>query len=360
MEVSFSDANLTTGRAVRNICVVALLIAIPLTAAAEQNRRGAERRAEGQRSEGQRSGGQRSERPSGDRRGDQRSADRSQADRSPADHPQNQHRQAEQRPSSGPGYTPFTLSSGLANRTPWWEQRQTPSWERPNSPNWASRKPPVPGYAEGNVARALLDQQYHRRPYNNYAGKYKNKPGLVYVIPPYAYGYGYPYALPYGYTVSGPGYDTAPPPDERVVTRPEPPEPPLPAMGLLRIEVEPRELLQIFVDGVFVGTPADLGDEIELTTGPKRIELRAPGYRTLIFDADVVAGRSITYRGALEPASAATPRPSPAPAPAPPVAAPAGSKTMYLIPGCYMGNVSPKEVALPPGCDVKKLTTISP
>jgi hypothetical protein len=129
-------------------------------------------------------------------------------------------------------------------------------------------------------------------------------------------------------------------------------------MGLLRIEVEPRELLQIFVDGVFVGTPVDLGDEIELTTGLKRIELRAPGYRTLIFDAEVVAGRSITYRGALEPTSAAMPRPSPTPAPAAPVTAPASS-TIYLIPGCYMGNVSPKEVALPPGCDIKKLTTIS-
>jgi hypothetical protein len=33
---------------------------------------------------------------------------------------------------------------------------------------------------------------------------------------------------------------------------------------------------------------------------------------------------------------------------------------MYLIPGCYMGNVSPKDVALPAGCDIKKLTTISP
>ncbi|HEX8029878.1 MAG TPA: hypothetical protein VF491_15500 [Vicinamibacterales bacterium] len=241
-----------------------------------------------------------------------------------------------------------------------------PSWERPNTPSWESRKPPVPGYAEGNVARALLDQQKNRRAYyNNYPGytnhpgaRYKNKPNFVYVIPPYGYGYGYPYALPYAYTVSGGSYETPPPPSEVVVTTPEPPEPPLPAMGLLRIEVEPRELLQIFVDGVFVGTPADLGDEIELTTGPKRIELRAPGYRTLMFDADVVSGRSITYRGSLEPASAATPRP--AIPPQPPVAAPTGSKTMYLIPGCYMGNVSPKELALPPGCDIKKLTTISP
>ena len=35
-------------------------------------------------------------------------------------------------------------------------------------------------------------------------------------------------------------------------------------MGALRLEVEPKESLQIFVDGVYIGTPADLGDEIEL------------------------------------------------------------------------------------------------
>ena len=33
---------------------------------------------------------------------------------------------------------------------------------------------------------------------------------------------------------------------------------------------------------------------------------------------------------------------------------------MYLIPGCYMGNVSPTAAMLRPGCDISKLTTISP
>ena len=33
---------------------------------------------------------------------------------------------------------------------------------------------------------------------------------------------------------------------------------------------------------------------------------------------------------------------------------------MYVIPGCYLGNVSPKNVTLPPGCDISKLTTITP
>jgi hypothetical protein len=130
-------------------------------------------------------------------------------------------------------------------------------------------------------------------------------------------------------------------------------------MGALRLEVEPRESLQIFIDGVYVGTPADLGDEIEIPPGTRRIELRAPGYRTLTFTAEIADGRSITYRGSLErfpdsPAAAAAPA-----APAARVA-PAGSRVMYVIPGCYLGNVSPKNVALPEGCDISKLTTISP
>ena len=33
---------------------------------------------------------------------------------------------------------------------------------------------------------------------------------------------------------------------------------------------------------------------------------------------------------------------------------------MYLIPGCYMGNVQPTAAMLRPGCDISKLTTITP
>ena len=31
-----------------------------------------------------------------------------------------------------------------------------------------------------------------------------------------------------------------------------------------------------------------------------------------------------------------------------------------MIPGCYLGNVSPTNVTLRPGCDLSKLTTITP
>jgi hypothetical protein len=61
-----------------------------------------------------------------------------------------------------------------------------------------------------------------------------------------------------------------------------------------------------------------------------------------------------------------TPAPPP-PTPDPPSTTPepvlpvsVGSKTLYVIPGCYLGNVSPKNIALPAGCDISKLKTITP
>jgi hypothetical protein len=132
-----------------------------------------------------------------------------------------------------------------------------------------------------------------------------------------------------------------------------PPPPPQPLTGRLRLEVEPANLLQLFVDGVYRGTPGDLGNEIDLPPGSRRIEVRAPGYKTLIFDAQIAPQRTITYRGALDrDAATATPPP-------PPVV-PAGSKTMYVIPGCYLGNVPPQDIKLPAGCDLSRLTTIIP
>jgi hypothetical protein len=252
----------------------------------------------------------------------------------------------EQRPFTGLGPLGLPPIGKPVGNVPYWEQKRVPAWERPHTPPWELRQ--IPGWEQGNVARALLDQQRNRVPVHDRRGsKYYNKPNVVYVVPPYGY-------FPNSYLPVTPYVETPPPPSEVTVTRSLPPEP---RLGALRLEVEPRELLQVFVDGIYLGTPADLGDEIELAAGTRRVELRAPGYRTLVFDAEISFDRSITYRGALE---RIPPPAGPPLSPRPPVAAPAGNKTMYLIPGCYMGNVSPKDVALPAGCDIKKLTTISP
>ena len=212
---------------------------------------------------------------------------------------------------------------------PWWQQRNT-SW--------------IPAWQLDQVARPVE----HYRNGNRHRGK-NYLPTFVYGLPPYRY-------FPTTYPGTNEWEVTPPGPTEHVVPGPREPEPA--RAGALRLDVEPRESLQIFVDGVFIGTPADLGDEIELTPGIRRIELRAPGYRTLTFDAEIIVDTLITYRGSLEQASRAPDAPAPQAPKAP--KAPGSSGPMYLIPGCYMGNVSPKGVSLPAGCDIKKLVTISP
>jgi hypothetical protein len=61
------------------------------------------------------------------------------------------------------------------------------------------------------------------------------------------------------------------------------------------------------------------------------------------------------------------PKPAPAPAPAPedvpppkPPEPPPPPSTFYYIPGCYMGNVPPTEVDLPPGCDPDRVIVRKP
>jgi hypothetical protein len=137
-------------------------------------------------------------------------------------------------------------------------------------------------------------------------------------------------------------------------------------IGRLRLEVHPAGALQLYVDGEYVGTADDHGGELEMEAGSRRIEIRAPGFETLVFDAKIIGGRTITYRGSLQPLAPANQRdsampPDIAPSATPPEAtAPARKQTFYFIPGCYIGNVAPQEVPLPPGCDLSRLITRTP
>lgn len=138
---------------------------------------------------------------------------------------------------------------------------------------------------------------------------------------------------------------------------------PVAERGTLRLLIDvgddTREQVQVFVDGVFVGMLADRGSDLPLESGTRRIELRAPGHEPLVFDVRIAAGELIVYRGALEPRSHEVARPSAGP----PLggaqqAAPAsGSSTFYLIPGCYLGNIPPERVTLPPGCEGRPVVT---
>lgn len=336
MEVSFSDANLTTRvRAVRNICLVAVLLALPFSADAQQ-RRGDERRSGDQRS--------------AERRSEQRQSDQRRSDQRQAEPRQSGQRQAEPRPTSG--LAPLGLPPAQTQRLPWWEQRRTPAWEQPQTPSWERLHAPM--WGQKSSVPTTINQDRYQRPLGRQRRQF-SQPPVVYVLPSYRY-FDQGTTLSYG-VASSTTYMTSQPPT--VVT----PPPPLPETGVLRLDVEPRQALQVFVDGLYIGTLADLGDEIELRLGARRIELRAPGYRTLIFDTEIVPDRIIVYRGALDrlPEASAAPRAPEAPAPqAPQISQAPASRTMYVIPGCYLGNVSPKEVKLRPGCDISKLQTITP
>jgi len=311
----------------RYLCLLTALLLLPVNADAQQE----ERRGSGNRR-------------SGDRGSDTRRADDRRSDQ------RNSANDQQQPNTNTTGLGPIGLSQMLQqNRAvPAWEQRQTPWWEKQGPPAWEQQR----NGSQQAHPNSISTQQNNRvqHPIKYPPGRYRYGSGYVYLVPSYGYGYP-PYALPtYSETY------VTPPPVE-VVTRPieppaPPPEPP-PAIGIIRLEVEPHNLIQIYVDGVYVGTPADIGNDLGLSPGVRHIELRARGYITHAFDADIVLDRTITYRAQLER------DPNAPPPPAPVVRTPA-SRTMYVIPGCYMGNVAPTQANLRAGCDMSKLTTIEP
>ena len=119
--------------------------------------------------------------------------------------------------------------------------------------------------------------------------------------------------------------------------------------GTLWMDIEPGGDWQLFVDGYYIGTTSEFRSGIELDAGPHAIEIRAAGYDTLRFGVNISASRSMTYRDTLTPSSGASPTPPRARAPE--AAASEVPMTLYVIPGCYAGNVPPEVSTLPKGCD---------
>ena len=134
----------------------------------------------------------------------------------------------------------------------------------------------------------------------------------------------------------------APPPEPA----PKPIETP-PAPGRLILDVEPATA-QVFADGYYVGVPEDFsvrrGGGL-LESGLHRIDVSAAGYEPMTLDLRVSASQPVTVRTALK----ALPPPS--------TVAPT---TFYLIPGCYMGNIPPKDARLPAACDLSRVVTWKP
>ncbi len=170
-------------------------------------------------------------------------------------------------------------------------------------------------------------------------------------------------AIPYPMFVSP--YLWGAPASPTVVPSPAAPAPP----GRVFIDAQPEASAQLFIDGYYVGTPADHPDGIELPAGPHALEIRAPGFDAVATSLQIAAGRAITYRAALaatSTAGATVPRPTAPgerhaePAAADPAGRASGPATFYMIPGCYMGNVAPEDAGLPAGCDPAKAVTVRP
>jgi len=143
----------------------------------------------------------------------------------------------------------------------------------------------------------------------------------------------------------------APAPRERVI----PPQPE--TAGLLRLSVSPAVNVRIHVDGYFAGTLDDLDGALVLEAGRHVLELVADGYERLRLPVEVTAGRTATWDGLLTP-SGATLLPVPSAGPQAPAAPP--PSTIYVIEGCYIGNVPPLEARLAAGCDPRLAVSVTP
>ena len=197
-------------------------------------------------------------------------------------------------------------------------------------------------------SRGVVVGPYFSRPYYSFRPRFSIGFGLWagYPVPypsyyyysegygyddPYGYGYSYPsgpYAngyppssynyppgnQPYGYPPSGYPSSSYPPsgyPTGSAAPDDYPPQPPAagsigvqpggqqPASGGISFEITPSTAA-VFVDGVYVGSVAmfdPTSQPLGLIPGRHHIEIRAAGYQTMAFDADVTAGRVIPYQG---------------------------------------------------------------
>jgi hypothetical protein len=73
-------------------------------------------------------------------------------------------------------------------------------------------------------------------------------------------------------------------------------------MGGFSFEVSPNTA-QVFVDGKYMGTVGEFTPQSQplgVPAGDRRVELRADGYRTVQFEAQVVAGQVLPYQGSMQ------------------------------------------------------------
>jgi PEGA domain len=158
------------------------------------------------------------------------------------------------------------------------------------------------------------------RPYYSFQPRLRISTGFFIGFPvAYSYGYYYdPYYSAYGYPYPAyPAYSYPAP------TYPYPQYPPQaypqsaypsPAPGSVAVqpgqvgtggasfEITP-DTASVFVDGISMGAVGQftpMTEPLGLAPGHHHFEVRAPGYRTIAFDADIVAGQVTPFQGTME------------------------------------------------------------
>lgn len=131
------------------------------------------------------------------------------------------------------------------------------------------------------------------RPYYSFRPRFRLSFGLFVgypvIYPTYWYDPGWYYAPPV--SVDGYGYG-----DYGVSAAPEA------AYGGISFDITPSNAA-VFVDGTYVGTVADFSatnPPLTMAVGTHHIEIRAQGYQTLAFDADVNSREVVPYQGTMQ------------------------------------------------------------
>jgi hypothetical protein len=178
----------------------------------------------------------------------------------------------------------------------------------------AVRRPPSDGGGRGGDSQAPRDRAVARTspPPRDYDGR-RNRDRIYYYPSYYSYGRYYDpyyydgfhlgylayspwgwtpafYGYPYGYG-GGNGYGYGRYRGDEY--------------GALRIKVKPRDA-EVYVDGYFAGNVDDFDgvfQSLKLETGGYKVEIRKPGFETLVFDVHVQPDRTITYRGEMNSAT---------------------------------------------------------
>ena len=135
-------------------------------------------------------------------------------------------------------------------------------------------------------------------------------------------------------------------------------------LALTAKDDDPRFL--VFVDGVYVGASDELDGTLTLTPGTHDVQLQADGRPARRFTVRIAAGKTTTHDTDLageDERLAEAGRPHTAGPGSHEVAGRsqdvADSGHIYIIAGCYAGNVPPVAATLPAGCDAARLTTLA-